>query len=480
MGRLRWHLLLAVLAGLALRLCFVLLFPSGSGDTPFYETLAINWLKTGTFSIYVDGRITPVDIRVPGYPAFLAMIYALTGRIGTAARFWVMLGQVIVDLATCLLTAALAAVLAPETVRRRVAIIALWIAATCPFLANYCAVPLTEVLATFFTTAALLCFAYSARSDFSSALRIKGVGFIAEFLGAICVGLASLIRPESPLLLAAILLVLAWQFRRPSQWKSFVVKAAALCCFAAIPLLPWAARNAITLHRLQFLAPRYTYLSEEGVPLGFFAWEKTWLVHFRDVYMVSWKLEVEPIAMEYFPASAFDSPEERDRVAALLAKYNESLTLEQDLDDAFTQLAGERTARHPLRTYLWVPCARMFTMWFTPRTELLEITGHLWPLGERWENDPVDFSTTLGLFLLNIVYVGLALIGAWRLSHAPPGGNSGAKTALAFIVVFILVRTTFLTTIETPEPRYVVECIPAVLALAAQMWMRQRSSTGSG
>src|SRR5258708_40064871 len=94
-----------------------------------------------------------------GYPAFLALIYALTGHTGEAARLWVMLAQVFVDLVTCLLTAGLAALLlliAYDRARpQRVFIAALWLAPLCPFTANYAAVPLTEVLATFFTTPAL-------------------------------------------------------------------------------------------------------------------------------------------------------------------------------------------------------------------------------------------------------------------------------------------------------------------------------------
>jgi hypothetical protein len=31
----------------------------------------------------------------------------------------------------------------------------------------------------------------------------------------------------------------------------------------------------------------------------------------------------------------------------------------------------------------------------------------------------------------------------------------------------VLLRTVFLTTVETPEPRYVLECFPVVLALGA-------------
>ena len=43
------------------------------------------------------------------------------------------------------------------------------------------------------------------------------------------------------------------------------------------------------------------------------------------------------------------------------------------------------------------------------------------------------------------------------------------------LIVFILVRTAFFASfIETPEPRYVLECFPAVLALAAQVFARSR------
>jgi hypothetical protein len=51
-------------------------------------------------------------------------------------------------------------------------------------------------------------------------------------------------------------------------------------------------------------------------------------------------------------------------------------------------------------------------------------------------------------------------------------------------VVFIVLRTAFLTMLETPEPRYVLVCYPALLALAAQVFASQDPedypSTGSG
>jgi len=41
-------------------------------------------------------------------------------------------------------------------------------------------------------------------------------------------------------------------------------------------------------------------------------------------------------------------------------------------------------------------------------------------------------------------------------------------------VGYMLVRTAFLTTVEAPEPRYVVTCYPVILALAALCWARKQ------
>src|SRR6202795_1470942 len=149
----------ALVAGLGLRLFFVLKYPANSGDTVLYEQIAANWLQHHVYAMNVHEQVTPVDMRMPGYPAFLALIYALTRRTGEAARLWVMLAQVAVDLLTCLLVAGLAALLALIANARarpfRVFIAALWLAALCPFTANYTAVALTETFATLITALVL-------------------------------------------------------------------------------------------------------------------------------------------------------------------------------------------------------------------------------------------------------------------------------------------------------------------------------------
>lgn len=460
--KMRVNVSLAVLAGLALRLFFVLKFPvTESGDAPFYIELAWNWLKKGVYGFSVNGHLTPVDMRVPGYPAFLAAVFAFTGNSPRA----VMLAQVVVDLATCFSIALIAARLAPEAARRRVALAGLWLAALCPFTANYTAVVLTETLTIFLTTLAILILLETELGKKIDA--VSGVEFIKGllnpwFLAGIVVGFGALVRPETPLLLLAAGLVLAKKWRRPANWTKLLRAGLLLAAGMILPLVPWAARNWRTLHEVQFLAPRYTDLPGEYTPSGFSEWTNTWLWHFRDVYLTQWKLNEEEIPLDDIPVSAFDSAAERARVSDLLDQYNEELTAGPALDQKFREIAHERTERHPLRTYLEIPFLRSLTLWFTPRIELLPYSGRLRPVRLEWEDDRRDFLTTLSLVAANIVYLGLALAGLW-IARRRPG--------TALLITFILVRTAFFTKfVETPEPRYVLECFPAVIALAAQVF----------
>ena len=73
----------ALAAGACLRFFFVLKFPAGSGDTALYEQIATNWLKHHVYGVNISGVVTPVEIRMPGYPAFLAVIYWLSGKTRT-------------------------------------------------------------------------------------------------------------------------------------------------------------------------------------------------------------------------------------------------------------------------------------------------------------------------------------------------------------------------------------------------------------
>jgi len=464
----RANIAFAALTGLLLRIFFVLKFPvTESGDSPFYIELAWNWLANGVYGFPVNGKLTPVDMRVPGYPAFLAAIFTFSGNSPRA----VMLVHAAVDLAGCLLIALIAERLAGAESRRRAFIAGLWLAALCPFTANYGAVVLTEILVTFLTTLAILILLETElggrmadRLPQNSTNRFFSDPWL---LAGIVVGFGTLVRPETPLLLIAAALVLAAKWRNLRNWPRLIRPGVLVGIGLIVALAPWVARNWVVLHKVQFLAPRYSELPGEYTPLGLTAWTDTWLWHFHDVYNVTWKVNDEEISADDIPASAFDSPEERTRVENVLEQYNESLTMSRELDVQFRGVARERTERHPLRTYFEIPFLRTLTIWFTPRTELLPISGHIFPLAKEWDEDRPDLIVTLGLAAINISYVALALWGVW-IAWRRPG--------CAVLAVFIFVRTVFFSKfVEAPEPRYVLECFPAVIALAAQPFARRVS-----
>jgi hypothetical protein len=475
------HTFLAVIVGLVLRLVFVHWFPTSTDDSATYLQLASNWIDHHVYGLSQNGQVVPTDLRTPGYPAFLAGVTLLFRRSMQA----ILLSQAVLDVCTCILTAALAAALAPAGARRRVWIIALWLAATCPFVANYSAVVLTEVVVAFLATAALGCFVLGLRREPTQvALRIGHVWaypFAFALAGSVLTGAASLVRPEMPLLLGVAVLVYGFRAWRVQGARKAILLIAAMAGAFLLPLLPWAARNAISLNKLQFLAPRYATFPGEYPPVGYYAWTGTWLERYRDVYFTVWKIGEERLDVDELPASAFDSPEEKARVADLIARYDNSpdLDISPEIDRQYAEIARERTRRHPLRTYVRVPFERALTIWFTPRTELLPIDGKFWPLGEQWEDSHADVLVTGGFAVLGYLYVALAIGGIWhawrmRRENGATGAPGGPNLwGIALLLVYFLVRTAFLTTVEAPEPRYVVSCYPGVLALIALLGIRK-------
>jgi 4-amino-4-deoxy-L-arabinose transferase-like glycosyltransferase len=389
-----------------------------------------------------------------------------------------MLAQVVVDLATCLAVAFLAALLAKVAGQAakadRAFLAALWLAALCPFTANYVAVGLTEVWAVFLTTVAFIVLillatdvcGYPVPTVAGRQFTRKDAGKLAA-LGGFIVGLGTVFRPEAPLLLVTTSATIGhWMARRNDtrRWLTLCVVMAVGC---AAVLLPWTIRNAVTLREFQPLAPKDATLPSEVDPKGFQAWERTWLYRIRDAYLVTWKLNDQEIQMNDIPSSAFDTPDERSRVSMVLERYNDELTWTSEEDAMFAQLARERTARHPFRTYLWIPFKRAAVMWFNPRIELLPVSGHVFPLAYQAEEDPVDQRVTILIFLLNLFYVALAAWGTWKLWR-----YRRAHVAIAVLLTYLVVRTAFLTTMETPEPRYLLVCFPALIALGAQVFWK--------
>jgi 4-amino-4-deoxy-L-arabinose transferase-like glycosyltransferase len=478
----RWLWIAAIAAALALRIFFVLTTDPQDGDSQMYEELANNWRSHGIYGMDLGEDLpTPVDVRAPGYPGFLAVVWRIFGNGPTRVLFV----QAAVDVGTCFLVAMLAGWLVPPELRKRTALVAMWLAALCPFLANYCAEELTEVLTTFWTAAALLALtaacAGSEHLTWGDAEHPPRNRFLLSisnrwFLGGLAVGLGTLVRPETPLLLVALALLLIWRWRPAADWGKLARAGALTAVGFVLPLIPWTARNAITLHEFQPFAARYAQLPSEYVPHGFMAWTGTWMVRYRDVYLTAWNLGDDQLHTFDLPPSAIDTDQERARVQALYDDYDSHCCdYTPEWDAQFGELARERTARHPLRTYLEVPFERSFTLWLRPRIELSEYYGRFWPPLVQWRRDHMDFGVTALFSAIGIFYVALALAGLWRARALREVLTAPQLWAIALLPVFCVVRTIYFThMVDTPEPRYMLECYPAVFALGAIFFARPK------
>src|ERR1700747_1647336 len=143
-----WVVLLALAAGAALRLWFIHSYPEILGDPLIYGAIAKNWMLHGVYGTTTSGTLRPTLIRLPGYPLLLMACFKLFGMEHYHA---VMFAQTAIDLASCLILAAFTR----RIWSRKAAWWTLWLAALCPFTANYAAVPLTETLEIFSITVSL-------------------------------------------------------------------------------------------------------------------------------------------------------------------------------------------------------------------------------------------------------------------------------------------------------------------------------------
>ncbi|MGZ4873431.1 MAG: glycosyltransferase family 39 protein, partial [Candidatus Angelobacter sp.] len=287
--------LLVTIAGLALRLFFVLRHPHVAGDTWVYGDIAKNWLDHGIFGVTDNGAVRPTLIRLPGYPGFLAAMFAVFGREHYTA---VMIAQALIDTNTCLVIAGLAM----ELMSARAAKTTYLLAALCPFTASYVAAPLSETLAICCVAHALY---YGVRG-----LKALEQDAPAGKLWAIA-GLWSaagiFMRPDNGLLLPALGLALLVIFFRKTNKKQAVFAGLVLAITSLGPLAPWAVRNWRVFHVWQPLASRYANDPEEFLPRGFNHWVKTWMADYVSVEEVYWKVSGEAIDPQQLPERAFDT-----------------------------------------------------------------------------------------------------------------------------------------------------------------------------
>jgi 4-amino-4-deoxy-L-arabinose transferase-like glycosyltransferase len=426
---------------LCLRLLMVYKLDLVAGDSLVYDDIAKNLLNHGTFALTTMEGIRPTLVRLPGYPFFLAFIFAIFGQDNFRA---VTLVQAIIDLGTCVLVCDIAR----RTISERAARMAFLIAALCPFIATYTATPLTEVPSIFFLTLSL----QQAVIAFDE-LRYRNWIYCGLALGA-----AILLRPDSGLMLGSIgLIVLFRLYRYPAERKKLFAGGLLMTAVALVPLAPWTIRNWRVMHVFQPLVTVEATDPGEFVAWGWGYWARTWVADYANVEDICFHVDGEPVDINVVPARAFDSPQERTYVAQLFAEYNQTAITTPELDQKFLVLAQQKIRRHRFRYYVGLPVLRLLDMWFRPRTAVLPFDVHWWTL----RDDPWNTTGAILLGLCNLLLVGAAIVGIFR---------GKPLRYMALLLVILAVRSLFLMITGAAEDRYTLECFPCIYLLASR-WL---------
>jgi len=495
---------LAITLGALLRLWFIAHAATISGDTFLYGDIALSWMQHGIYGFSQSpAQPIPTLIRLPGYPLFLVLCFRLFGLEHYTPVLYL---QCIIDLSACLLLAAL--------VRRLfgglAALLALSLAALCPFTASYTAAALTETLTGASITLALYALerwrpklpttnSPTSPLERNPVLRWNSWTPWNRWAWVVSAALAAsiLLRPDQGLLAVAILPAMLWlnldassgrpperiqtlgrvilskakgakskHLRFASVPAASLLKqilpplAVALCTL--LPLVPWTIRNARTFHVFQPLAPRSAVDPGQPVPTGFYRWYRTWGLDFASTEDIYWNYDGVPISIAELPTRAFDSSAQFTETAALLDAYNLTARPTPEIDARFNDIAARRIHASAPRYFVALPVARLTNMLLRPRIEMLPISLAWW----RWHEHRAQTAFALAYAALNLAYLVFGSLGLYRWVRRPNDPSTPIAWAM---IAYIALRCALLLTLDNSEPRYTLEFFPIFIVGIASL-----------
>lgn len=375
---------LAVLgAAVTARLFFAVFAPFAAGDSYEYDAIARNILDGHGYSIYFT---SPTVFRAPGYPLFIAGVYAVLGpdvqNVLICQSFVAALGIWIVYL------------VGRELLPANSALTGSLLAAVYPHLAFYAGTLLAENVSLFFLAASIYCSAAIVRS------RKAGRAVAWAFAAGVCFGLLSLTSPYLAALPVVVAPLLLWNRGLRGAWRVLVVVAIGYL----VALTPWMIRNEVTFGR-----PVPFTIGSQGYQL----WLAAARVSLYDYGSYARLADSEPLLRRW--VYLYREHPERER---------ELIEDRADLDEAFFRDAAARIFGDPIAftkhrltvvPYLWIQPAAY--------------AGHFRPPFES-QNPNLDRMLARGQWLSAVVRVvsilvftvglfgGLA-IGVWSLRHKP-------------------------------------------------------------
>jgi 4-amino-4-deoxy-L-arabinose transferase-like glycosyltransferase len=202
-------------------------WPVDKGDEPGYRILATNILTHGVLSLSEQAPFEPSVLRAPGYPAFVAAAYLVSGRSAMFLR--------LIQFCLLGLTGMVLYQLAIPLVDQRISVLAAMLCVTYPPFVFQATYHLTETLATLLALLFVYLMVLMLRRTARQQATAFGLGVVA--------GSAALVRPSLALLVMGPIVALVWRALRSSSWKRQAALAGLVSLGFLLLIVPCTIRN---------------------------------------------------------------------------------------------------------------------------------------------------------------------------------------------------------------------------------------------
>jgi hypothetical protein len=469
--------LVIVAIAIVARLIFVFAFPETGGDWDVYGAVAQNILRGCGVSLSDPSGAECVPHfggnHLPGYPAFVALAWVLSGHSDMAIR----VAQVLLHGLALL---RLMSIVEHWTACRPIATAVGLVMALSPLDVAWPRYMQTETLA---LATAIWFFAEIVASIDQGRLRAIPLG--------LAIVAATFIRLDGVFLCVPVA-VAAFYLHRPVEAIRRGTIAAAV---VALSFAAWTARNiAVGLPGL--LPIGMVIPNGAPTPYGYLKWGSTWITEEYQRMGWAWPVNHMSYGSIAIDNKAFDSAEEKTRVMGLLTelKRSEGKPFPTELDAQFAELARERASRAPVRTYLLLPAMRALALFENPfssfgwpnemiggsigdqgRLEASRSPSRLFDLAlaypDRAASKALNGVYRYLLFASMLFVMGLALVG--RLPRSAP--------LIWIVVTWVAARTLFLAVTNNVETRYTAPTVPPLelsVVLGLSEFLARRRKAG--
>jgi hypothetical protein len=458
--------ILAVAAGA--RIALALLYPSALGDGQIYETVARNIWVNGCVSLSSpeSGDCAPHwgGNQLPGFPAFVALTWAMTAG-------WSSAPLVAQALLSALAIGRLMSGLRALEIEERYVLACGALLALSPVTLPFSRLLWTEALAIAATT-----------WIFAEFVRAEARGRLALMPLAAALTAAFFIRLDGALLAIPFGIMAL----RLHAWREGLLRCLAVGLIVLSAYGLWSARS-----HLQGLgwAPKLIADLDGGTPRGFLRWTQSWMTNQYQLEAVNWPAIQQQYDAIVVPSEAYRSADEKRVVEELLVRLHSSIgqPMPRAIADAFENIAERRIATAPFDYWVLVPAKRALWLWFNPFTAL----G--WP----GKIDPASKHNIVGAISEGAIIAALetAMGDAPQLILRVGGFGYRAALALAALAIgvvlwrktplvgrgvmiaalaFAAVRTAVFVFFGGVETRYIVEALPPLELALVLAWASAR------